>query len=204
MSYSTNNFRRYQIANIFDCPKRFDFLLVLTVAAAVDKNKMAPNPQSQTLVVVQPVSNLQQVEKNPISVEKTSRIMRCSSVSYSEEESLVLDCRSEAEFVRSLRSLKKTSCVLSSFAETLDSKWWPGVSCGLDEDDRQGKVKQSVTLEPEEKKEAVENDDKSSGFCWQTRDTAEEKKLEYTLESTIREAKHVKASTLLVNLASGK
>lgn len=168
---------------------------------------MAPNPKSQTMVVVQPVSNFQQVEKNPIKVEKTSRIMRCSSVSYSEEESLVLDCRSEAEYVRSLRSLKKTSCILSSTAETLDSKWWPGVSCGLDEDERQGKVKQRVTLEPEEKKEAVENDDKSSGFCWQetlTRDTAEEKKLEYTLESTVREAKHVNAGTLLVNLASGK
>lgn len=167
---------------------------------------MAPNPsshrQTQTMEVVQPTSNSAQFEEIPIKVGKTSRITRCSSVSYSEEESFVLDSRTE--YSRSLASLKKTSSfILNSVADTLNSKWWPGVSSGLDEDDRQGKVKQRVALEPEEKKEAVENDDKSSGFCWQhTLDTAVEK--EYTWKATIEfEAKHLKAGKWLVNLTSG-
>ena len=156
---------------------------------------MAPNPQTQTMEVVQPTSNSVQFGEIPSKVGKKSRITRCSSVGYSEEESLVLDSR--AEYFRCLASSKKTSCCinLSSVAGALDSKLWPGVSSGLDEDDRQGKVKQRVALEPEEKKEAVENDDKSSGFnCWQqTQDTVDKKELEYTWESTIDEAKHAKA-----------
>ena len=102
-------------------------------------------------------------------------------------------------------SSKKTSCfIFSSVADTLDTKWWPGVSSGLDEDDRQGKVKQRVVLEPEEKKEAVENDDQSSGFCWpQSCETADEKELEYTWKSTIDELKHSKTGKWLVNVASG-
>jgi len=164
---------------------------------------MAPNRQTQTMEVVQPTSDSMQLKELPIKVGKASRITRCSSISYSEEESLVLDSRSE--YFRSHGSLKKTSCfILSSVANTLNSQLWPGVSSGLDEDDRQEKVKQRVALEPEEKKEAVENDDKSSGFCWQqTRETADEKELEYTWKSTINEAKHAKTGKWLVNLASG-
>ena len=156
-------------------------------------------------MVVQPTSNSAQFEEIPIEVGKTSRITRCSSVSYSEEESFVLDSRTE--YFRSLasRSWKTSSFAvqLNSVADTLNSKRWPGVSSGLDEDDRQGKVKQRVALEPEEKKEAVENDDKSGGFCWQqTRDTADEK--EYTWKATLEfEAKHVKAGKWLVNLRNG-
>ena len=130
----------------------------------------------------------------PIKVEKRSRITRCSSVSYSEEESPspVLDSR--PKYFPSLMSSKKTPCfILNNGADTFDAKWWPGVSSGLDEDDRQGKLKQRVVLEPEEKKEAVENDDQSSGFCWQqARETADEKEVEYTWKSTIDELKHAK------------
>lgn len=166
---------------------------------------MAPNRQStKTMEVVQPTSNTVQFKEIPIKVEKRSRITRCSSVSYSEEESPVLGSR--PGYFPSLVSSKKTSCfVFSSVADTLDTKWWPGVSSGLDEDDRQGKVKQRVVLEPEEKKEAVENDDQSSGFCWQqTRETAaDEKELEYTWKSTIDDLKHSKTGKWLVNVASG-
>ena len=102
-------------------------------------------------------------------------------------------------------SSKKASYFLSHVAETLDSKLWPGVSSGLDEDERPEKVKQRVALEPEEKKEAVENDDKSSDLCWpQTCDTADEKVLEYAWKSTIDDAKDVKTGKWLVNLASDK
>jgi len=163
---------------------------------------MAPNRQTQTMEVVQPSSNSVQFKEIPIKVGKTSRITRCSSVSYSKEESLVFDNRSE--YFRSLASLKTSCFVFSSVANTLNSQLWPGVSSGLDEDDRQEKVKQRVALEPEEKKEAVENDDKSSGFCWQqTRETADEKELEYSWKSTIIEAKYAKTGKWLVNLAIG-
>jgi len=50
----------------------------------------------------------------------------------------------------------------------------------------------------------VENDDKSSGFCWQqTGETADEKEFEFTWKSTTNEAKHTKTGQWLVNLASG-
>ena len=174
---------------------------------------MAPNRQStKTMEVVQPTSNTVQLKEIPIKVEKRSRITRCSSVSYSEEESPVLGSR--PEYFPPLMSSKKTSCFIlcgrntyssPSVADTFDAKWWPGVSSGLDEDYRQGKVKQRVVLEPEEKKEAVENDDQSSGFCWQqTRETAaDEKELEYSWKSKIEELKPTKTGKWLVNVASG-
>lgn len=166
---------------------------------------MAPNRQTNTMEGVQQTTNSVLFKEIAIKVEKRSRITRCSSVSYSEEESPVLDSR--AKYFPSLMSSKKTPCfVLSNGADTFDAKWWPGVSSGLDEDDRQGKLKQRVVLEPEEKKEAVENDDQSStsGFCWQeARETADEKELEYTWKSTIDELKLPKTGKWLVNEASG-
>lgn len=158
---------------------------------------MAPNRQTTTMEA----SNSVQFKEMPIKVEK--RPTRCSSVSYSEEESPVLDSRSEYNFP-SLVSSKKTSCfILGNVADTFDAKWWPGVSSGLDEDVMERKSKQRVVLEPEEKKEAVENDDQSSGFCWQqARETADEKELEYTWKSIMDEVKHAKTGKWLVNVAS--
>ncbi|KAL9982084.1 hypothetical protein ACROYT_G010878 [Oculina patagonica] len=128
---------------------------------------MAPNRscQTETMMIVQPTLIPAQFEESPFKVEKTSRITRCSSLSFSEEEEGFVLGRTE--YVRSLASWKKTtSCSLFSVdMGTLNSERWPGVSSGLDEDERREKVKQRVAMELEEKKEAVENDDKS--ICWQ-------------------------------------
>lgn len=70
-----------------------------------------------------------------IKVEKRLRIMRCSFVSYSEEESFVFDSRVKYFFLFML--LKKMLCfVFSNGVDIFDVKWWFGVSFGLDEDDR--------------------------------------------------------------------
>lgn len=89
---------------------------------------------------------------------------------------------------------------------TLNSERWPGVSSGLDEDERREKVKQRVAMELEEKKEAVENDDKS--ICWQqqtgqTLDTykfTDEKKNTWKSMILELEAKQLKAGKWLVTL----
>lgn len=166
---------------------------------------MAPNRQTNTMEVVQQTPNLVQFKEIPIKTEKRSRITRCSSVSYSEEESPVPDSR--PKYFPSLMSSKKRPCfTIGNGADTFDAKWWPGVSSGLDEDDRHGKLKQRVVLEPEEKKEAVENDDQSSGlgFCWQQAcETSDEKELDYTWKSAIDELKHAKTGKWLVKVASG-
>lgn len=154
------------------------------------------------MMIVQPTLKPAQFEENPFKVEKTSRITRCSSLSFSEEEEGFVLGRTE--YVRSLASWKKTtSCSLFSVdVGTLNSERWPGVSSGLDEDERREKVKQRVAMELEEKKEAVENDDKS--FCWrqtvQTLDTYITDEKKNTWKSTILEleAKQVKAGKWLV------
>lgn len=160
---------------------------------------MAPNRQTTTMEA----SNSVQFKEIPIKVEK--RPTRCSSVSYSEEESPVLDSRAEYNFP-SLVSSKKTSCfILSNVADTFDAKWWPGVSSGLDEDVMERKLKQRVVLEPEEKKEAVENDDQSSGFCWQQardRETADEKEHVYVWKSITDEVKHAKTESNKEDISS--
>ena len=164
---------------------------------------MAPNLscQTRTKMIVQPSSNVAKFEETPFSVEKTSRIMRCSSVSLSEEEeqSVVVD---RAEYFRSFasRSWKKTSFTIHNsytFEDACNREWWPGVSSGLDEDDeRQRNVKQRVAIEPEEKKakEAVENDDKSVSFIWHKKLDAfppdDEKK--YTIEIKKKEEIEIK------------
>ena len=117
-------------------------------------------------VVLQPASDVvclktAQFEEQPLKAMKNSRIMRCSSVSSEEEQSFLYD---RYEYQRSLVSIKKTTfavrnCTASS---AVLNTVWPGVSSGLDDDERRVKVKEKLTVELEEKKEAVENDDDSS------------------------------------------
>lgn len=161
------------------------------------------------MMIVQPSLKPVHLEESPFKVEKTSRITRCSSVSFSEEEeeSFVFG---RTEYVHALASWKKKTSrssltILGRVVGTLNSERWPGVSSGLDEDERRDKGKQKIAMEPEEKKEAVENDDKS--VCWQqlgrqTLDTCPPDKSMYTWKTKILEleGKQVKAGKGLVNL----
>ena len=173
---------------------------------------MAPNrkltypTQTTETVMVQPLSKTAHFKENPFKVEKTSRIMRCSSVSYSEEEKgLVLADRTE--YVRSLascswsRSLFTINFDSASVVDALNSEQWAGVCSGLDEDESREKVKQRIVMEPEEKKEAVENDDKS--FSWlQTSGTCLPDENKYSWKSATLElkTKEVEAGEWQVNL----
>ena len=108
-------------------------------------------------------------EEEPFKNMQSSRFMRVSSLS-SEEESFQLPLQllgEREECFHSLVSVMKTS--VSSFtvcnnAKTLNTEVsWPGVSCGLDEDESRKKAKSKVALELEfVKKTAVENDDSST------------------------------------------
>lgn len=170
---------------------------------------MAPNrkltypTQTTETVIVRPALKAAHLIESPLKVEKTSRIMRCSSVSYSEEEkSLVLADRTE--YVRSLASWSRSSFTIldsASVVDAINSEQWAGVSSGLDEEERREKTKQRIVMEPEEKKEAVENDDKS--FCWlQTSDPCLPDENKNTWKSSMLElkTKHVEAGKALVNL----
>ena len=128
----------------------------------------------EAVVNMQPTSSVvytkpAQFEEEPFKAMPSSRFTRCSSVS-SEEESVELFNNSQLQkYFASLVSVK-TKTSVSSFTfcnttETLNTEQlqWPGVSCGLDEDERRVKLKSKIALEPDlEKKTAVENDDESS------------------------------------------
>ena len=104
-------------------------------------------------------------QEEPFKNVQSSRFMRVSSLSSEEESFQLLGEREEC--FHSLVSVMKTS--VSSFtvcnnAKTLNTEVsWPGVSCGLDEDESRKKAKSKVALEVEfVKKTAVENDDSST------------------------------------------
>ena len=121
-----------------------------------------PRKPEKEAVEMQPTSNLvcvkaEQSQEEPFKAVRNSRIMRCSSVGSEEGQSVL----SDSKLARSIFSVKATASDSSLFAfcNTLNTEVWPGVSSGLDEDERR---KRKVCLEPEEKKRAVENDDDSS------------------------------------------
>lgn len=107
-------------------------------------------------------------KEEPLKKMQSSRFTRCSSLS-SEEESFQLFGHDRQECFRSLAVSVKMKTSVSSFTvcnneNTLNREvYWPGVSCGLDEDESRKKAKSKVALELEpEKKTAVENDDSST------------------------------------------
>ena len=90
----------------------------------------------------------------PLKKMQSSRFMRCSSLS-SEEESFQLFGHDRKESFRSLVVSVKIKTSVSSFAVCNNANTpntevsWPGVSCGLDEDENRKKVKSKVALELE-------------------------------------------------------
>ena len=93
-------------------------------------------------------------QEEPLKKMQSSRFMRCSSLS-SEEESFQLFGPDRKESFRSLVVSVKIKTSVSSFAVCNNANTpntevsWPGVSCGLDEDENRKKAKSKVALELE-------------------------------------------------------
>lgn len=142
---------------------------------------MAPIPTRED-VVMQPSSNLvcskaAKFETQPSIAIGNSRIKRCSSVS--SEEEVRFGGTDRSSFLSFAMSIKKTSMftICDSATGTLNTAW-PGVICGLEEDERPAKGKEKMPVEPEEKKLAVENDDNSSNCPTTTESSLFEFKLD--------------------------
>ena len=97
---------------------------------------------------------------------QSSRFMRVSSLSSEEESFQLLGEREECVHSVAVSVMKTSvsSITVCNNAKTLSTEVsWPGVSCGLDEDESRKKAKSKVALELEfVKKTAVENDDSST------------------------------------------
>lgn len=89
-------------------------------------------------------------------------IRKCSPVTSEADVGSFVSSMADQEQIRLRHKL-----VFFTETQTLacsTSKVWPGVTCGLEEEERAGKVKAKFPSEPEEKKFAVENDDVSDVF----------------------------------------
>ena len=105
-------------------------------------------------------------QDEPFKNMQSSRFMRVSSLSSEEESFQLLGEREECVHSVAVSVMKTSvsSITVCNNAKTLNTEVsWPGVSCGLDEDESRKKAKSKVALELEfVKKTAVENDDSST------------------------------------------
>lgn len=103
-------------------------------------------------------------QEEPLKNMQSSRFMRVSSLSSEEESFQLLGEREQFSLAVSVKKTSVSSITVCNDAKTLNTEIsWPGVSCGLDEDESRKKAKSKVALELEfVKKTAVENDDSST------------------------------------------
>ena len=105
-----------------------------------------------------------QVEQSTLQYGKRPKVMRCTSVNYSEEEESKDICFDETDYLRSTTYRKKPWWVSAAV--------WPGISPLLDATDQgQKKLKNKedkIALETEDRKKAVENDDQTESLAFES------------------------------------
>ena len=96
-----------------------------------------------------------------IEVRQNGQMRKCSPITSEADMGSFVSCSMAAEH----EQIRLRRRILFTQTQTLacrTSKVWPGVTCGLEEEERA--VKAKFPREPEEKKSAVENDDVSDIF----------------------------------------